>query len=388
MRIGFLLDSATRTSGGLFESVRRLAQSIRRTHDRTTIFSIRNEFSDDDEPSWLPIRVRSFEPALMENWGFAPSLMKAIIDSDLKILHAHGLWKYSSVASLRWHRRTQRPYVVHSHGMLDSWALRNSGWKKRVASLLYEQAHLRNAACLRALCRSEADSIRSLGLRNPICLLPNGIDIPEAAPTMAFPLPEHAHGKRVLLYLGRLHPKKNLAPLIHAWARQRRENPEADDWILSVVGWDQGGYEEKLKVLSKELQVDDSVHFAGPLFGEAKAAAYHHSSAFILPSLSEGLPMVVLEAWAHAKPVLMTAECNLPEGFETEAAIEIGSTAEAISAGLKKLINLSEDQRDQIGQSGLSLVADRFSWKKIGSDLMQVNEWLVNGADKPQCIID
>ena len=102
-----------------------------------------------------------------------------MLNADLDVLSVHGLWKYCSVGSQRWHRRTGRPYVVHPHGMLEPWALRNAMWKKRVAALLYENQHLHGAACLRALSEAEAESIRSYGLRNPICVIPNGVDLPD-----------------------------------------------------------------------------------------------------------------------------------------------------------------------------------------------------------------
>ncbi len=99
----------------------------------------------------------------------------------------------------------------------------------------------------------------------------------------------------------------------------------------------------------------------GPLFGADKDAAYRGSDAFILPSLSEGLPMTVLEAWAHAKPVLMTPECHLPEGFSAEAALRIGSSPQEIAIGLKQLTEMSEDDRREMGARGRDLVAKKFS---------------------------
>src|SRR5437868_1254923 len=121
---------------------------------------------------------------------------------------------WMTVGSQRWHRQTGRPYVVHSHGMLEPWALRNAMWKKRVAALLYENQHLRGAACLRALSEAEAQSIRSYGLRNPICVIPNGVDLPDL--NESNPRTQSANQK-TLLYLGRLHPKKNISNLIRAW---------------------------------------------------------------------------------------------------------------------------------------------------------------------------
>src|SRR5437762_12405769 len=96
-----------------------------------------------------------------------------MLDADLDILSVHGLWKYCSVGSQRWNRQTGRLYVVHPHGMLDSWALRNARRKKRIAAALYENQHCRWAACQRASTESEAQSFSRHGLRNPICMIHN-----------------------------------------------------------------------------------------------------------------------------------------------------------------------------------------------------------------------
>src|SRR5476651_1830242 len=121
----------------------------------------------------------------------------------------HGLWMYPTMVALAWHQRTRRPFIINPHGMLDSWAINNSYWKKRIAGFFHENAGLRKAACLRALCPSEASSIRAYGLRNPICVIPNGMDLP--GESVASPPPWEgrvAVGRKILLYLGRIHPKK------------------------------------------------------------------------------------------------------------------------------------------------------------------------------------
>jgi poly(glycerol-phosphate) alpha-glucosyltransferase len=139
----------------------------------------------------------------------------------------------------------------------------------------------------------------------------------------------------------------------------------AKNWTLAIAGWGRSAYEQKLQ----ELASEPSVVFVGAQFGVEKNACYRACDAFILPSLSEGLPMTVLEAWAHAKPVLMTPECNLPEGFAAEAAIQIGTTPEQIAAGLKQLIEMSDDDRRAMGHRGRSLVATKFSWPHIGEEM-------------------
>ena len=455
MIVGCLLDCVSRNAGGLFESVRRLAQSLPVAGDTVRVFSLEDEHTRADLPAWRPLDVQTFKP-VERGWGYAPGLFPALCDAKLDVLLTHGLWKYSSLASSSWSRRTGGPTIIHPHGMLDPWAVRNSAWKKRVAGLLYEHAHLRRAACLRALCESEAQSIRAYGLQNPVCVIPNGIDLPdlqnrkqkaesgnspkaEAAKaesrnwdmgsaesrkqkaeiseaelsTFNFQLSTSVPtGRKTLLYLGRLHPKKNLGPLLRAWAEVQRDCPAAREWTLALAGWDQGGYEVQLRQQCSDLGLPftfptpirgsagdspalfgdspkgsfPSIMFLGPQFGDAKAACYANCDAFILPSLSEGLPMVVLEAWAYAKPVLMTDECNLPEGFATRAALRISTEVAGIAAGLRTLVEMKDAERVAMGARGRELVAAKFSWPVIAAEMRRVCEWALGGGAVPESV--
>jgi glycosyltransferase involved in cell wall biosynthesis len=378
MRAGFLVSSVSREAGGLFQSVRGLAKAIASTNADVRVFGIRDEQSAVDVQEWRPLSVQTFNPRLRA-WGYSNQLVPAMLEADLDVLSVHGLWKYCSVGSHRWHQRTGRPYVVHPHGMLEAWAVGNARWKKRIAAALYENQHLREAACLRALSEAEARSIRSYGLHNPICVIPNGIDLPDLSASDVKTQPSN---QKMLLCLGRLHPKKNLANLIRAWNETfNSQRSNSDSWNLAIAGWDQGGYESELKRIAS----GDSVLFLGPRFGATKSECYRTCDAFILPSLSEGLPMSVLEAWAHAKPVLMTPECNFPEGFETNAALQIGTSADEIAAGLKQLIEMSDDDRAAMGTRGRTLVATSFSWPRIGQQMRAVYEWVL-GAEMPNTV--
>lgn len=414
MRVGFLVSSVSRAAGGLFQSVRGLAKAVGSPNSNVEVFGISDERSAVDLPEWRPLSVQTFRPQLRA-WGYSNELVPAMVAADLDVLSVHGLWKYCSVGARRWHRRTGRPYVVHPHGMLEPWALRNAKAKKRIAAVLYENEHLRGAACLRALSEAEAESIRACGLRNPICVIPNGVDLPElgddpkldaSSAVVSAGLsgsPGHtqqigalgtAHatttgfrtfgqGRKILLYLGRLHPKKNVANLIRAWNDTfNSQHSASDSWVLAIAGWDQGGYESELK----HIAASPSVVFLGPQFGAEKRECYRECDAFILPSLSEGLPMTVLEAWAYSKPVLMTPECHLPEGFSAEAALRIGSTQEEIAAGLKQLTEMNDDDRRAMGNRGRALAATKFSWPRIGEQMRAVFDWMLDGGPPPETV--
>ena len=225
------------------------------------------------------------------------------------------------------------PTLVTPRGMLDLWTIRNAAWKKRLAGWLYENENLRGAACIHALCESEYEFIRLYGLCNPVAVIPNGTDLPTVGgatrPSWAKQLSTKS---RVLIFLGRYHPKKALANLLRAWASiQKSELQSPEPWRLVLAGWDQHGHRHYPEELAAELKISPTVHFLGPQFGEDKTAALAHADAFVLPSLSEGLPMAGLETRSYRLPMLMTEKCNLPESFTESAALPTNPDAESIA---------------------------------------------------------
>jgi poly(glycerol-phosphate) alpha-glucosyltransferase len=188
--------------------------------------------------------------------------------------------------------------------------------------------------------------------------------------------------------LGRLHPKKGLINLLHAWhSFSQRADGGQGNWHLAIVGWDQNGHERELRNLVVTLGIAGSVHFPGPLFGADKEAVLASASAFVLPSLSEGLPMVVLEAWSYGLPVLMTRHCNLPEGFRRGAALEIGTDHPTTANGLERLAAMPVDYRREMGQKGLRLCNELYSQSSVSDKLTSVYRWLLSREPRPACVL-
>jgi glycosyltransferase involved in cell wall biosynthesis len=381
--VGVLTASVSRRAGGLFWALPPLVQGLERDGCAVRVFSVADAATNEDAAHWVDTRLDLHSRLGPRAFAYAPRLGRALDAAGLDLVHTHGLWMYPSVAASRWAARWKRPLVVSAHGMLDPWAVRNAAWKKRLAGWLFEHRHLERAACLHALNGAEYQAIRGFGLSNPVAVIPNGVDLPDAGEPSARPdWAADLDGRRVLLFLGRLHPKKGLANLLQAWASVQRQTPErAAGWMLAIAGWDQGGHEARLRQLVEALDLGATVRFVGPQFGPQKAASLAVADAFVLPSLSEGLPMAVLEAWAHRLPVLMTRACNLPEGFAAGAALELADDrmAEALAAFLA----LPEAERRAMGGRGRRLAASRFAWDAIAAQMAGVYRWLVEGGERP-----
>jgi len=301
------------------------------------------------------------------------------------VIHNHGLWMYPDIAARRAAQETGAPLLVSPHGMLDAWALRNSAWKKRLAGRLFTNKTLHRAACIHALCESEYRSIRRYGLRNPVCVIPNGVALPddvEGAKSSAGRA-RTDEVRKTLLFMGRIHEKKGLENLVRAWAALKASN---GGWRLAIAGNDQFGHEGRLKRMVRDLALERDVFFTGPLLDSDKEAALARADAFVLPSYSEGLPMAVLEAWAHRLPVMMTSECNIPEGFEARAALEVRPHPESIAQGLQRLFAMDCEELQTMGNRGRALVEGTFSWPTVAARMMSVYRWLLEGGPLPDCV--
>lgn len=388
MRVGVLTASVSRQAGGLFWSVRSLALETKRSGSHVEVFSVGDQFAGADAPQWGDIGLNVHSRRGPRAFGYAPGLGEKLEAAALDVVHTHGLWMYPSVVASRWAARDGRPLVVSPRGMLDPWAVKNAAWKKRMAGWLFENRHLRQAACLHALNEAEYQAIRSYGLTNPVAVIPNGVDLPSAGDEPVEPVwASGLEARQILLFLGRLHPKKGLANLLQAWARVGRQAPAGiGAWHLAVAGWDQGGHETALRTKAETLGIGETVSFIGPQFGAEKTASLARADAFILPSFSEGLPIAVLEAWAHRLPVLMTPQCNLPEGFDAGAAMEIATDADSIAEGLAEFFGMTTEERLAMGDRGRRLVAERFDWSSAASRMSDVYAWILGRGERPACV--
>lgn len=285
--------------------------------------------------------------------AYAPGMMAELLASKLDILHLHGIWQYPSYAASAWARASGKPLVISPHGMLDPWITRRNRWKKRLAMALWERRSWRAASAFHALTEAEAADIAHECGGASVAIIPN----PAPPLSASSPAPRSPSA----LYIGRIHEKKNLAALIGAWLSARSDLPPGA--TLTIAGWgDEAGIDLLERTIAGGLP---SVEFVGTAFGSQKAALLDIARFVVLLSLSEGLPMAILEAWAAGVPTIMSDACHLPEGFAAGAAIRCGADSAAIRAALIESFALPETKWQAMSNAARGLAATRFAPEQV-----------------------
>jgi poly(glycerol-phosphate) alpha-glucosyltransferase len=388
MQVTLLTTTNSRNAGGVFFAVKDLALSLVNCQEcNINILSHNDEFSDKDISAYGDISMSFYKIsncAFLNKLGFSTDIHDILKQLNPNIIHQQGIWQYHSFASLKYKKEHSNvKTIITPHGMLDTWAVNRSSFKKRVVGFLYENENLRKADCIHALCRSEYESIREYGLKNPVAIIPNGTTIPTWTRTY------ENKPQKTMLFLGRIHPKKGIKEFITAINLINQQNPDLlKKWIFKIAGWSQVGHQEELQSLIDRYKLNNLFEFTGSLYGKQKEDALKDADVFVLPSFSEGLPMAVLEAWAYGLPVVMTDFCNLPEGFEANAAFRIDTDSEKMSEQLKTFFELPENEVNNMGRNGYKLVKERFSWDTIAERTVRLYEWLLGGGEKPEFVYE
>ncbi|GAB4174028.1 MAG: glycosyltransferase [Rhodocyclaceae bacterium] len=300
-------------------------------------------------------------------------LEEQVQSGRVDVLHTHGLWMMPNVYPGRARRAGSVRLVVSPRGTVSEWAMNHHRVRKLVAwHLLGQGAALRAADAFHATAESEFEDIRRLGFRQPVAVIPNGIDVPPLAP-------KPADGKRCLCYLGRIHRKKGLDLLLRAW---RAVQVRHKDWELVIAGPDDGGELARLQRLAGALGAA-RVSFPGPLYGEEKLRVYRSAELYVLPTHSENFAMTVAEALAAGTPAIVTKGAPW-SGLEREGAgwwIEIG--VDPLVAVLETALAQPPQALAAMGARGREWIAREYSWEAIGRRMAGFYDWLCGRGAQP-----
>ncbi len=305
---------------------------------------------------------------------------------NFDIVHQHSLWTFQSIITSALRARGAKTSIA-AHGTLSEFALNKSRFKKEIALSLFERKNLENARVLHATSELEIEDFKRLNLKNPIAYIENGIGSQfigkEGNGDLFKKKYRITKDKKVLLYLSRITPKKGLDMLLQAISEIKNEFSE---WVLVIVGNDEFDYQRQVEELIKELKLTSSIFIIEPQIGDAKFDAFDASDFFILPSYSEGSPMVVVDALAFGLPVITTKSSSWSDLIDFQCGYWVDIDKDAIKQSLLKMCDLKDIELKKYSDNAKKLVIDKYLWDEISKKTISLYNWMVYSDLKPNFV--
>ena len=354
---------------GPTQSVMRLCESLAAAGNQVDLHTM----AGGHQPEGVNLHVHH-EWRLPPRFGFSPRLRAQLAQAALgaDIVHNHSLWSYPNMAA-GLACPPGKTLVTSPRGTLAAAARQRSRWKKQLFAPLQRPA-IERAACLHATSTMELQDIRAAGLRQPVIVLPNGIDVPPLDP-IDQPLSE----RRRLLFLGRIHPIKGIEMLLQAWQALQAEHP---DWELVIAGKGEAAYVEALQQMAKDLHLQ-RVEFPGAIYGDAKHALFRSAQIFVLPTHTENFGMAVAEALARGVPVLTTRGAPWEGLASTGSGWWVQRDLSILTASLDTAMQKSSIELADMGRKGRDWMVKDFTWESIAQRMETAYRWLLDGGVSP-----
>jgi glycosyltransferase involved in cell wall biosynthesis len=395
MRLLHVIASTAPESGGPIEALLRISEVMLRDGHEVVVASLESEEETAKRPFPFPvIGVGRGTGKYRYNPRLTPWLKQKAGDFDVVILH--GLWNYSSLGSWRALRRCSTPYYIFTHGMMDPWFREEYPLKhlfKQIFWLIAEGYVLRDAMNVFFTCEEERVRARNVfyghDYRERVVRLgtadPNGDPAAEvAAFSAAFPA---LKGKRFLLFLSRIHPKKGCDLLIQAFAECVAQLPA--DIELVIAGPDQVGWVPELQALAGKLGIANCVHWPGMLKDEIKWGAFRSAEAMILPSHHENFGFVVAEAMACSTAVLVSDKVNIwREVKEAEAGLVEPDTADGTCNLIRRFYALSAEERARMAACARQGFLRYFDVEGAAREFASAIGFFREGSANPSSVVE
>ncbi|MEJ0036298.1 MAG: glycosyltransferase [Gammaproteobacteria bacterium] len=359
-RILQLIVSMNPDFGGPQEAVVQITHSLRAAGIASDIVTM-----DEPGASWGGDDVIRLGPGRLRQYYYSERLLPWLRTNarHYDSMVVHGLWQYHGLATRRALSGTGIPYYVFPHGMLDPW-FKHQYPLKHLKKQLYwpwEYRVLRDARAVLFTTEEERMLARQTFARYRVneAVVGFGISDPPRGDRAHFlrRFPE-LQGKRIILFLGRLHPKKGCDLLIAAFAAIASREPALR---LVMAGPDQDGYQATLTRQAEQRGIADRICWTGMIKGELKWGAYHSAEVFVLPSHQENFGISVAEALACHVPALISDKVNI---WREIAAEQSGFVAKDTPGGtlelLEKWLALNPPERERMSANALTCFRKHF----------------------------
>lgn len=285
-------------------------------------------------------------------------------------IHVHGPFHFAGM--MPYLLRTQTPWGITIHGLLDKWALKHGFWKKKIVSELIQKRIVRKAHVIQVNNDDEVADLKGyLGyLPDSMVKIPNGMRLSDFEPMptkgafkSAFSIPAD---QRIVLFMGRLNIKKGLDILLPAFQRfvQDRNN------LTLVLAGPDDGFQKECERFVENNGLSDKIRMVGMLRGDDKLKALADAEVFVLPSYSEGFSIAVLEAMTAGVPSLVSDRVGFGEQIRADKAAYLCElNPESVQRGLEAIID-SPSYAEQIAQNANSMVRRLYTIEVVAGQLL------------------
>jgi glycosyltransferase involved in cell wall biosynthesis len=321
--------------------------------------------------------LRVFKTFKNNNYCFSRGLWHAIKKNieHYDLIHIHALWVFPTTIAASIARKKKLPYIIRTCGMLDHYSIyhnRLKGIKKLLYFNSFERRNLNRASAVHFTSLDEQSRTRHMNIKALSMVLPVGIE-----KTDFLSLPSKGNfknkyqflkGKKIILFLSRIHYKKGLEILLDAYKKVLDKTDEA---FLVIAGPDNEGYKSILEKKIESLHLNDKVLFTGLVGGKDKMEILADADVFCLPSFQENFGIAVAEAMAAGLPVVISDQVNIhSEISQANAGIVTRCDADEVAGGILKILN-NDSLRAEMGQNARKLVFDKFTWDKIADEMVE-----------------
>ena len=374
MKICQIVPSLEERHGGPSRSVRQLSQALAGLGHEVDLLCTRPGATAAPVAEGH-LRVQEFRRDRPDFLCFSSDLRDFLRKRDYDCVHHHALWLRTLHYASQLGRSTGRPLVIAPRGMMTDWAWSHRRWKKWLASRLVHPGAFTQAHGWHATSEAEADDIRRRGFSQPVCVAPNGVEVPSAeeltrAHEVWTQLCPAVAVRPVAVFYSRFHRKKRLLELIDLWI-----DIAPREWLLLVAGIPQ---EYTVESLIAYVQRHSAQERIVVFDGSNRPPPYGVASLFLLPSHSESFGMVIAEAMAWGVPVLVTDSTPWAELSEQNAGWCV--PWENYGPALRHAIAESTDRLEQRGARARDWVLARYSWEQTVRPLAEFYDRLANTA--------
>ena len=284
----------------------------------------------------------------------------------IDIVHFHMIWFLDKNIIAKTVSRCNIPFVITTHGTYSKPHAYTG--KRLIAKYLYEVKYLNRATEIHALQQDESYGNYKYGVRVPQFIVPNGIEPQEIPASRNARLRESFRGKLILLWIGVFRGDKNLDQLLEAIGMLPDEIKS--HLILVLAGPDNKGNKDRLRQQAKALGLEDKVIFKDAVYNQDKYDLLESADVYIMPSLSEGMSMAILDAMACGKPCILTKKCGLEYYLRENFFFMCEPFAQDIERAILEMFEKKEEL-SSMGKNAARLIDDVFSWEKIALNMIE-----------------